>query len=46
MIQAPTILQWAKRGYALLLILGVTTWAFVACLVIASPLILALAVRR
>lgn len=46
MIQAPTIQQWAKRGYALLLILGVATWAIAACLVLSSPMILALAIRR
>ena len=46
MIQAPIVHQWVRRGYALLLVLGVTTWAIVACLVLASPLILALAVRR
>ena len=46
MIKAPTIYQWVRRGYALLLVLGVTTWAIVACLVLASPLILVLALRR
>ena len=46
MIQAPTINQWARRVYALLLILGVAAWALVACLVLASPMLLVLAVRR
>ena len=46
MITAHPVQQWARRVYALGLVLGVVAWAIVTCLVLASPMLLVLAVRR